>query len=66
MGLADNDIYYDNTPENVLDLIDAVTEAVEAGDIEIISAFGDSPAAVDITCDEMPAVEFDATEFLGG
>ena len=34
VGLADNDIYYDNTPENVLDLIDAVTEAVEAGDID--------------------------------
>jgi len=64
VGLADNDIYYDNTPENILDLIDAVTEAVEAGDIEIISAFGENPAAVDIACDEMPAVEFDASEFL--
>jgi basic membrane protein A len=64
VGLADNDIYYDNTPENILDLIDAVTEAVEAGDITINSAFGDEAVAVGLGCDEMPAVEFDASEFL--
>lgn len=64
VGLADNDIYYDNTPENILDLIDAVTESVEAGDITINSAFGDDAVAVGLGCDEMPAVEFDASEFL--
>jgi basic membrane protein A len=64
VGLADNDIYYDNTPENILDLIDAVTEAVVAGDITINSAFGDEAVAVGLGCDEMPAVEFDASEFL--
>jgi basic membrane protein A len=65
VGLADNDIYYDNTPENVLDLLDAVMEAVDAGDFTINTVFGPDAVAVGVPCDEMPATDFNAAEYLG-
>jgi basic membrane protein A len=65
VGLADNDIYYDNTPENVLDLLDAVMETVDAGDITINTVFGPDAVAVGVPCDEMPATDFDASMYLG-
>ncbi len=65
VGLALNDIYYDNTPENVLDLIDAVMFAVEDGEIsDIHSVFGDNPATVGMACGEMPDQMFDASTYL--
>jgi basic membrane protein A len=64
VGLADNDIYYDNTPENVLDLLDAVTEAVDAGEITINTNFGPDAVQVGVACDEMPETEFDAAMYL--
>ncbi len=71
VGLALNDIYYDNTPENILDLLDAVQEAVENGDITINTVFEDrvdlgyNLVSVGLPCAEMPEVDFDVSEFLG-
>jgi basic membrane protein A len=65
VGLAINDIYEDSTPENILDLIDAVMEAVDAEEVGIVTVFGDEPATVGMGCDAMPATDFDVTEFLG-
>ncbi len=70
VGLAENDIYYDNTPENVLDLVDAVTELVEDGEITIVTVFEDrldlgyELASVGQGCDAMPEIDFDASEYL--
>lgn len=70
VGLAQNDIYFDNTPENILDLIDAVTEAVLNGEITINTVFEDrldlgyNLAEVGQPCSEMPATDFDASEYL--
>jgi basic membrane protein A len=63
VGLAYNDIYFDNTPEYILDLIDAVELAVDAGDISIISAFGDDVYEVGTPCADMPAADFDASMY---
>jgi basic membrane protein A len=65
VGLAINDIYEDSTPENILDLIDAVMEAVDAEEVGIVTVFGDEPATVGMGCDAMPTTDFDVTEFLG-
>ena len=64
VGLAFNDIYYDSSPENVLDLVDAVMDAVEMGEITINSAIGDDAVSVGVSCDEMPETEFDAAMYL--
>lgn len=65
VGLIFNDIYYDNTPENILDLMDAVMAAVEDGEIaDINSVFGDNAVSVGLGCDEMPEVMFDASMYL--
>ncbi len=66
VGLADNDIFQDSTPEEVLNLIAAVQEIVSAGEVEIVSAFGDMGMAVNAGCDAMPAVEFDVEAAMGG
>jgi basic membrane protein A len=64
VGLAVNDIYTAATPQNVQDLIAAVQEAVIAGDIEVISAFGENAVTVGMGCAEMPETEFDVAAFL--
>ncbi|MBI5957673.1 MAG: BMP family ABC transporter substrate-binding protein [Chloroflexi bacterium] len=71
VGLAYNDIYFDNTPENVLDLIDAVETAVLDGDIVVNTAFSDRVPLgytlvekVGAGCENLPASEFDASEFM--
>ncbi|GIV81049.1 MAG: BMP family ABC transporter substrate-binding protein [Anaerolineae bacterium] len=70
VGLAENDIYFDNTPENILDLVDAVTEAVLNGEITINTVFEDrldlgyNLAEVGMPCSEMPATDFDPAEYL--
>jgi basic membrane protein A len=66
VSLSENDIYYDSTPEKILDLIDAVTAAVENGDITINSAFGDNAVSVGVPCSDMPATDFDPSMYLGG
>jgi basic membrane protein A len=73
VGLAENDIYYDSTPENVLDLIDAVTAAVENGDITVNTVFADRVDlgynlvdGIGIPCSDMPAIDFDPSLYLGG
>jgi basic membrane protein A len=73
VGLAENDIYYNNTPENVLDLIDAVTAAVENGDITINTVFADRVDmgynlvdGIGVPCSDMPATNFDPSMYLGG
>lgn len=65
VGLAQNEIYEDNTPEWILDLVDAVSDAVDEGEIAIISVLDEeNPASVGMSCDEMPEVDFDVSEFL--
>ncbi len=70
VGLALNDIYYDNTPEYILDLIDAVTALVEDGEITINTVFEDrvdlgyNLVSVGQPCDEMPEVDFDASMYM--
>lgn len=64
VGLAYNDIYFDNTPENILDLIDAVEVAVEEGQISIVSAY--DGVEVGTPCAEMPDTDFDASEYVAG
>jgi basic membrane protein A len=71
VGLAYNDIYFDNTPENILDLIDAVEAAVLDGEITINTVFEDrvdlgyNLVSVGLPCADMPATDFDASEFMG-
>jgi basic membrane protein A len=64
VGLAYNDIYFDNTPENILDLIDAVELAVDAGEITIISNFGEEAYAVGTACADMPETSFDPSMYM--
>lgn len=70
VGLADNDIYYDTTPENILDLMDAVIEMIENGDLTVVTVIetrldlGYELAAVGQGCDAMPEVDFDASMYL--
>jgi len=70
VGLAENDIYEDNTPEWILDLIDAVSDAVDEGAITINTVFEDrvelgyNLATVGLPCSEQPEVDFDVSEFL--
>jgi basic membrane protein A len=73
VGLAENDIYYDSTPENILDLIDAVTAAVENGDITVNTVFADRVDmgynlvdGIGVPCSDMPATDFDPSMYLGG
>jgi basic membrane protein A len=73
VGLSENDIYYDNTPENILDLIDAATAAVENGDITINTVFPDRVDlgynlvdGIGVPCSDMPATDFDPSMYLGG
>lgn len=64
VGLAENDIYEDNTPEWILDLVDAAADAVDEGEVTIVSALGEDGMSVGSGCDEMPATDFDVSEFL--
>ncbi|HYO88188.1 MAG TPA: BMP family ABC transporter substrate-binding protein [Candidatus Limnocylindrales bacterium] len=65
VSLSVNDIYLEATPQNVQDLVSAITEAVNAGEITIVSAFGDEAIAPGTACADMPEVTFDVSEFLG-
>nr|PZN55043.1 MAG: BMP family ABC transporter substrate-binding protein [Chloroflexota bacterium] len=66
VGLAYNEIYEENTPENVKELIKAVEQAVIAGDIEIVSTLDpENPWQVGAGCDAMPAANFDVSAYLG-
>ncbi|MEM6281786.1 MAG: BMP family ABC transporter substrate-binding protein [Chloroflexota bacterium] len=66
VGLAYNDIYFDNTPDSVQSLIAAAEEAVVAGEIEVVSVFSGEPAEVAMGCDAFPASDFDAMAAMGG
>jgi basic membrane protein A len=67
VSLSVNDIYTEATPENVQELIAAVTDAVANGDIPVISVFGpeDEAATVGMSCADMPEAEFDVSSFMG-
>jgi basic membrane protein A len=62
--LSDNEVYQEATPDNIKELIDAVEEAVIAGDITVNSAFGDGAVLPGVPCADMPVTDFDASEFL--
>jgi basic membrane protein A len=64
VGVADNDIYYESTPEAILDLMDAVAEAMANGEIPISTFYGDNAVPVGLPCDQMPETEFDAVSYL--
>lgn len=66
VGLSNNDIYTEATPENIQQLVSAVEEAVVAGDITVNSVFSEeNPASVGQGCDAMPETDFDVSEYLG-
>ncbi|MFN8527199.1 MAG: BMP family ABC transporter substrate-binding protein [Anaerolineae bacterium] len=65
VSLSVNDIYTENTPESVQNLVAAVTDAVSAGDVVVNSAFGDAAVTVGQGCDAMPATEFDVQAAMG-
>ncbi len=54
VGLAENDIYTEQTPTDVQALVDMARNAVLDGDIEVISVFGEDAASPNATCDDMP------------
>ncbi len=67
LGVAEGGIglvYNDISPENVLDLMDAVEEAMANGEFTINTNIGDNAVQVGVPCDEMPATEFDASQYL--
>ena len=65
VGLAYNDIYFENTPQAIQDLITAVEKAVVEGQIKVNTVFGDDVVPVGLPCSEMPATAFDVSAFLG-
>ncbi len=70
VGLAFNDIYFDNTPEYILDLVDAVEEAMLNGEITVLTVFEDrlmygyEMGEVGQGCEAMPEAEFDAAMYM--
>lgn len=66
VGLAVNEIYEANTPDNIKALIAAAQEAVVNGEIQVNTVFGDAPAAVGTACSDMPATDFDPAAAMGG
>jgi basic membrane protein A len=64
VGLAYNDIYTENTPQNVQDLISAVEKSVVNGDITVNTAFGDDAVKVGVGCADMPEMKFDVSEYM--
>ncbi len=64
VSLSINDIYKKNTPQEVQDLIQGVSDAVTKGDIKVISFMGDKPAKVTKDCTGMPETKFDVSKFL--
>jgi basic membrane protein A len=64
VGLAKNDIYDEATPGHVKDLVNAAEEAMINGEIPMNSAFGEYPAPVGLSCDQMPATNFDVSKYL--
>lgn len=67
VGLAYNDIYFENTPENIQELIAAVEAAVIAGEISVNTVFAPEgeAATVGMGCEAMPETDFDVSAFLG-
>jgi basic membrane protein A len=64
VGLAENDVYYDGTPEDVLNLIDAVKEAMANGEFTINTFYGDNAVPVGLPCDQMPKTDFDPSQYM--
>lgn len=60
VGLAQNDIYAEQTPDDIAAMMETLTQAVIDGEIEIVSAFGENAVAPGAGCAAMPATEFDA------
>lgn len=64
VGLAINEIYEDNTPEDIQAMISVVSEAVTDGMIEINSVFAEEPVEVGTACSDMPETDFDMSEAM--
>lgn len=64
IGLIYDDAYYERTPENILDLMDAVEEAMANGEFTINTNIGENAVPVGQGCAAMPETEFDASEYL--
>jgi basic membrane protein A and related proteins len=64
VGLAVNDIYDDNTPDDVKDIIAAVEAAVIDGEIEVGTVFAEDAAVVGTACGDMPESDFDLAAAL--
>lgn len=59
VGLAFNEIYDANTPDEVKAIVEAAQQAVLDGEIEIVSVFSEEPATVGMGCANMPEVDFE-------
>lgn len=64
IALAYNEIYMENTPESIQELIAAVEAAVTDGDITVNTVFGEDGATVGMGCDAMPELDFDIAEYF--
>lgn len=64
VGLAVNDIYDENTPDDVKDIVAAVEAAVIDGEIEVGSVFAEEAAVVGTACSDMPESDFDLMEAM--
>lgn len=64
VGLAINEIYDENTPDEVKVLMDYVIESVSDDMVEINSVFAEEPAEVGMPCSDMPETELDLSEFM--
>lgn len=64
VGLAINEIYDEHTPDEVKDIVAAVTEGVTEGMIEVSSVFAEEPAEVGTACADMPETDFDLEEMM--
>ena len=65
VSLSVNDIYKKNTPQEIQDLIQGVTDAMTKGDIKVNTAISDTnPTKVTKDCTGMPEMKFDVSKFL--
>ena len=64
VGLAYNDIYFENTPNNIQSLIKAVEKAVINNDIKVNTYLGDNAVKVGMSCNSMKGMDFNTNKYL--
>ena len=64
VGLAYNEIYFENTPNNIQSLIKAVEKAVINNDIKVNTYLGDNAVKVGMSCNRMKGMNFNTKKYL--